>query len=261
MSKPNVLILRTAGTNCDVETEHAFRRAGADVERVHVGRVFEAPDTMRKYDILALPGGFSYGDDIAAGRLWANEFVHRLGAPLTEFVDAGKPVIGICNGFQALVRTGLLPGESGLGTQTTTLAGNDSGRYECRWTHLRVEPGPCIFTEGIAGVIEMPVAHAEGRFVAQDDVYDALETSGRVVLRYVEGDGSDASYPANPNGSRGGVAAVCNATGTVLGLMPHPERFVERTQHPSWTRKGSPEFGHGLAIFENAVRYAASRAQ
>ena len=261
MSKPNVLILRTAGTNCDVETEHAFRLAGADVDCLHVGRVFEAPDTLREYDILALPGGFSYGDDIAAGRLWANEFVHRLGSPLAEFVDAGKPVIGICNGFQALVRTGLLPGDGGLGAQTATLAGNDSGRYECRWTHLRVESGPCVFTEGMTGVIDMPVAHAEGRFVADDEVYDALEASGRVVLRYVHADGSDAAYPANPNGSRGGVAGVCNAAGTVLGLMPHPERFVERTQHPSWTRKGSPDVGHGLAIFENAVRYAASRAQ
>jgi phosphoribosylformylglycinamidine synthase I len=261
MSKPTVLILRTAGTNCDVETEHAFRLAGAEVDRVHVARMFEAPDTMSAYDILALPGGFSYGDDIAAGRLWANEFVHRLGSPLNEFVAAGKPVIGICNGFQALVRTGLLPGDGGLGTQTATLAGNDSGRYECRWTHLRVEPGPCIFTEGMTELIELPVAHAEGRFVSDDAVMDALEASGRVVLRYVEKDGADAEYPANPNGSRRGVAAVCNKRGTVLGLMPHPERFVDRTQHPCWTRKGSPETGHGLAIFENAVRYAATRAQ
>ncbi len=261
MSKPNVLILRTAGTNCDVETEHAFRLAGAEVECVHVGRVFEAPDTMRAYDILAIPGGFSYGDDIAAGRLWAAEFVHRLGGPLAEFVDAGKPVIGICNGFQALVGTGLLPGDDGLGEQTATLAGNDSGKYECRWTRLRVEPGPCIFTEGMEGVIEIPVAHAEGRFVAQDHVYHVLEAAGRVVLRYVASDGSEAEYPSNPNGSLAGVAGICNATGTVLGLMPHPERFVERTQHPSWTRKASPDFGHGLAIFENAVRYAASRAQ
>jgi phosphoribosylformylglycinamidine synthase len=260
MTAPRVLILRTAGTNCDVETAYAFKLAGATAEAVHVGRIFDAPDTMHSYDILALPGGFSYGDDIAAGKLWANEFVHRLRAPMHEFVASGKPVIGICNGFQVLVRAGLLPGDEGLGVQTATLAGNDSGVYECRWTHLRVEPGPCLFTRGIERAIEMPVAHAEGKFVASDEVYGRLELGGRVAFRYVTADGGEADYPANPNGSHGGVAGICNAEGTVLGLMPHPERFVERTQHPRWTRPGSPTVGHGLAIFENAVRYAADRA-
>lgn len=261
MTAPRTLILRTAGTNCDVETAYAFELAGATAERVHIGRVFDAPDTMQAYDILALPGGFTYGDDIAAGKLWANEFVHRLHAPMQEFVASGKPVIGICNGFQALVRAGLLPGDEGLGAQTATLAGNDSGTYECRWIHLQVEPGPCVFTRGMAGAIELPVAHAEGKFVAPDDVYDELESAGRVALRYVGRDGGAATYPANPNGSRGGVAGVCNASGTVLGLMPHPERFVERTQHPRWTRPGSPGTGHGFAIFQNAVRYAAETAR
>ena len=261
MSAPRVLILRTAGTNCDLETEYAFRLAGAAADRVHVRRVFDDPDTMRGYDILALPGGFSYGDDIAAGRLWANEFVHRLRPAMEAFVASGKPVIGICNGFQALVRSGLLPGDEGLGSQTATLAWNDSGMYECRWTHLRVEPGPCVFTRGARGIIELPVAHAEGKFAAPDDIHDGLEASGRVALRYVTADGAEATYPANPNGSRGGVAGICNASGTVLGLMPHPERFVTRTQHPRWTRPGAPGIGHGLAIFENAVRYAAERAR
>ncbi|MBT3267987.1 phosphoribosylformylglycinamidine synthase I [Candidatus Poribacteria bacterium] len=261
MSATRVLILRTAGTNCDLETEHAFSLAGAAVDRVHVRRMFEDPDAMRAYDILALPGGFSYGDDIAAGRLWANEFVHRLRPAMEEFVSCGKPVIGICNGFQALVRAGLLPGDDGLGAQTATLAWNDSGLYECRWTRLRVEPGPCVFTGGTGDVIELPVAHAEGKFAAPDDLYDGLEAAGRVALRYVTADGGEAAYPANPNGSRGGVAGVCNASGTVLGLMPHPERFVTRTQHPRWTRPGAPSVGHGLAIFENAVRYAAERTR
>ena len=184
MSAPRVLIVRTAGTNCDAETEHAFRLAGADVDRVHALRVFDKPDTLHAYDLLALPGGFSYGDDIAAGKLLANEFVHRLRPAMHDFVASGKPVLGICNGFQALGRAGLLPGDAGLGAQTATLAWNESGMFECRWTHLRVEPGPCIFTQGANDLIELPVAHAEGKFAAPDDVYEALESTGRVALRW-----------------------------------------------------------------------------
>jgi phosphoribosylformylglycinamidine synthase len=256
---PKALILRTGGVNCDVETEFAFRLAGADAERVHVNEFLRKRRSLDEFHILALPGGFSYGDDIAAGKLLANELAYLLREPLERLVVDGKLVIGICNGFQALVRTGLLPGFQPLGTQEATLASNDSGRFECRWIRLRTEESPCVWTRGVERVIELPVAHGEGKFLATDDALARIERNGQVVFRYVNANGEPDGYPANPNGSLLAIAGVCNPTGTVLGMMPHPERFVRRTQHPRWTRENLPTEGHGFALFRNAVEYARSR--
>ena len=250
--KPSVLILRTAGTNCDGETAHAFELAGATVDRVHVNRLLARPALLQEHQILAIPGGFSYGDDIAAGRILANQLTHRLRDDLHRFVAAGKPVIGICNGFQVLVKTELLPGPIGGRTgQTATLAHNASGRFVDRWVRVAPAGERCVWTRGLSPM-ELPIAHGEGRFVAADDaVRDALRSGGHVALTYADG--------TNPNGSDDDIAGVCDATGLVFGLMPHPERYVHPTQHYAWTsQRPLPAVGAGLAVFENAVRHAAA---
>lgn len=259
--KPNALVLRTAGTNCDFETAHAFELAGASAERVHLNRVLESPGLLNDFQLLAIPGGFSYGDDIAAGRIFANQIVHHLRDAFASFIDAGKPVIGICNGFQVLIKTDLLPGPlSGQQGQTCTLAHNDCGRFVDRWVKLAPEGNKCVWTQGL-DPMELPIAHGEGKFVTKDDsVRRALRDAGQVALVYVKADGSPAkgSYPDNPNGSVDDIAGICDASGLVLGLMPHPERHVSSLQHPSWTRFSSekPQEGCGLKLFRNAVEHA-----
>lgn len=250
--KPKVLILRTAGTNCDAETEVAFQLAGAETALVHIQRLISGAVDLADYQILALPGGFSYGDDIAAGILLAVEMKHKLRAVLRGFVDAGKLIIGICNGFQVLVRTGLLPGGEGSELQQqATLAMNTSSKFECRWVTLAPEAGPCVFTEGLNGSVYLPVAHAEGRFTAPAAVLSEVERRGQVVFRYAGG-----HYPNNPNGSDGDIAGLCDPSGRVFGLMPHPERYLTKWNHPRWTREsGLGDEGDGLAIFRNGVEY------
>lgn len=262
--KPKTLILRTAGTNCDAETVHAFELAGAQAERVHINRLLESPGILDTYQILALPGGFSYGDDIAAGKILANQLVHHLADALHRFVDSGRPVIGICNGFQVLVKTNLLPGPVGGRTgQTCTLAHNDGGRFIDRWVSLTARPGKCIWTPNLPPVIELPIAHGEGKFVAADEsVVRALWEDGQIALTYARPDGSLAkgAAPFNPNGSTDDIAGVCDATGLVFGLMPHPERYVDPLQHPAWTRQQQPlpRQGHGLQFFANAVQHVGA---
>lgn len=246
MLSPRALILRAPGTNCDHETAHAFERAGAIARRVHVRALAEKPALADDFQIMCIPGGFSYGDDIASGRIFALELKLRLGDTLLKFRDKGGLMLGICNGFQVLLQTGLL-----LDGQAT-LAHNASGRFVDRWAHLRVTPGKCVFLQGIDHC-ELPVAHAEGRFVARSpETLAALDAAGQLVLRY----GSDASGAStNPNGAMGDVAGVCDETGRVLGLMPHPERFIDATQHPSWNGRLDPAAaGAGLTIFANAVK-------
>lgn len=255
--QPRTLILRSAGTNCDVETAYAFELAGAETSKVHINRLLEAPNLLDDYQILALPGGFSYGDDIAAGRILANQIVHHLRDALTGFVAAGKPVIGICNGFQVLVKTDLLPGTvTGAGQQSCTLAHNVSGRFVDRWVSLTPKSNKCIWTRKLPERIELPIAHGEGRFVAGTaDVQKELWSSDQVALVYANGTATLAAGGTtshNPNGSADDIAGVCDSTGLVLGLMPHPERSVDPTQHPAWTR-ARPERGAGLQFFENAV--------
>lgn len=258
--KPKTLILRTAGTNCDGETAHAFELAGADAERVHINRVLGNPYLVDAYQIIAIPGGFSYGDDIAAGKILANQIVHHLGDALQRFVESGRPVIGICNGFQVLVKTNLLPGPvAGRPGQTSTLAHNDGGRFIDRWVHVAPRPSSCIWTAKVPSVIELPIAHGEGKFIPADEsVRRALWENGQVALTYSRPDGSPANgaNPYNPNGSVDDIAGVCDATGLVLGLMPHPERYVDPLQHPAWTRQNPlPQRGQGWHFFANAVRH------
>ncbi len=258
---PITLILRTAGTNCDQETAHAFELAGAKTEFLHINRLLEAPRLLEQFQILAFPGGFSYGDDIAAGKILANQIVHHLGDELRRFVEAGKPVIGICNGFQVLVKTDLLPGPlAGRIGQTATLTNNDCGRFVDRWIRLAPRSKRCIWTAGIAP-LELPIAHGEGKLVPADPgVREALWANDQVALVYTREDGQAANgeFPHNPNGSIDDIAGVCDATGLVFGLMPHPERFVDSTQHYCWTSLPRAVEGAGRQIFRNAVAHARS---
>jgi len=258
MAKPRVLILRAAGTNCDAETVAAFEAAGASADRVHVNRILEKPGILDEYRILTIPGGFTYGDDIAAGVVLANELTQRLGDGLYRFRDRGGLILGICNGFQVLVKTGLLPGNDG-GRRVATLSGNDSGKFEDRWIYLEVAGDHCVFTKGMGGPVYIPVAHGEGKFVASGSAVRALEKGDQVVFRYALPDGKPANgvYPFNPNGSVADIAGIDDTTGRVLGLMPHPERHYTGVQHPQWTRRGLMDEGDGLPIFRNAARYAA----
>lgn len=239
-------ILRTDGTNCDEETAYAFRLAGGLPHFIHVNQLRTGADSLMNYALIAIPGGFSYGDDVAAGAILANELISFLRDHLQAFVDAGRLVIGICNGFQVLVRTGLLPLRT-MGVPKATLTTNDSGRFECRWIQLVFAyDSPCVFTKGLVEkVIELPIAHGEGKFVVEDALLHELHTRHLAPLRY---------HKYNPNGSLDSIAGVCDPSGRIFGLMPHPERFVEKTQHPNWRRfdYGRP---HGLAIFENAVQF------
>jgi phosphoribosylformylglycinamidine synthase I len=239
---------------CDEETQFAFERAGGRAERVHVNRLREDPKLLRRYDILAIPGGFTYGDDVAAGKILAIELNSFLGDALREFRDAEKLIIGICNGFQVLLKAGLLipPDEDG---PLATLAHNANGRFEDRWTHLQASPGNCVWLRDCDRLL-LPVAHGEGNFICRKDwILKGLEQAGQIVLRFTNPAGQPAAFPDNPNGSQGDVAGICDATGRVLGLMPHPERHVLPTQHPRWTRDGLDNEGDGLKLFRNAVEY------
>lgn len=257
--KPSVIVLRTAGTNCDYETAYAFEISGADVELVHVNELKRGEKHLLNYQILVLPGGFTYGDDVSAGKILANELKFRLGDDLQKFVEDGKLVLGICNGFQVLVKAGYLPNLSGQREQEVTLSYNDSDRFEDRWVYMKeVSRGKCIFTQEVDDIIYLPVAHAEGKFVPRDDnVLDELWRNSQIVFQYVNEKGDPCGYPGNPNGSIDGVAGICDSTGRIFGLMPHPERYSQPTQHPRWTREGLRE-PHGLSIFRNAVRFAAT---
>ncbi|MCG8349746.1 MAG: phosphoribosylformylglycinamidine synthase I [Chloroflexales bacterium] len=260
------LILRAPGINRDADAAAACELAGAVAERVHVNRLAEGSLQLRDYGLLVVPGGFSYGDHLGAGKLLAVDLIHRLGDQLAAFVADGRPVLGICNGFQVLVKAGVLPGTSphasdsdACHTPSVTLTDNASERFECRWVRLAADPASrCIFTRGIEQPIETPVAHGEGRLVVRDAAtLEQLRAAGQIALRYVDAN-STASYPANPNGSMDDIAGLCNAQGNVLGLMPHPENAILPQQHPRWTREPWRHTGDGLAIFRNAVCYAAN---
>jgi len=263
MPKPNVCILRTAGTNCDQETGFAFLKAGAHVEYVHINRLIAKEKSLNEYQILALPGGFSYGDDLAAGKILANELRYKLSDDIRKFIAGGKLVIGICNGFQILVKSGFLPGNEDL-KQETTLTINDSAKFEDRWVYLRTanhqpRATKCIWVKDLAEIIYLPVAHGEGKFIADCNAgLERLRQNGQIVFQYCDERGSLAGYPYNPNGSQNSIAGICDLTGRILGLMPHPERHMEYWQHPRWTsliRKGDKE-GDGFLIFKNGVEYA-----
>lgn len=256
MAAPRVLILRSPGANCDRETQFAFEMAGALPERVHIHRLREDPHLLDRFQILVVPGGFSYGDDVAAGKILANQLAHFLGDSLRKFRNQEKLILGICNGFQALLKAGLIIPNDDEGP-VATLAHNSLGKFEDRWIYLQATAGKCPFLQGIDR-LHLPIAHGEGRLVCRHDwQMQGLEQSGQVVLRYVDAQGKPGDYPINPNGSTGAVAGLCDATGRVLGLMPHPERHVVPTQHPRWSRDGLAAEGDGLQLFRNAVRFFA----
>lgn len=254
--KPRVCILHTDGTHGDRETVYAFEKCGAAPELVHMNQLLTRKAGLADFQILVLPGGAAYGDGVHAGRVWALELRTRLKEELLAFVAAHKLVLGIGNGFQVLVQAGLLP-DTGSDTARVALTPNDSGRFECRWVRVRVENTPCIFTAGLEGrILDYQVAHGTGRFYAPDPVLADLEQKGQVVLRYADEAGRPtAVYPHNPNGSVGAVAGLCDPSGRVFGLMPHPERYVEVTRHPQWRRRTDPPEPHGLPVFRNAVYY------
>ena len=257
MKAPKVLILRTAGTNCDWETASAFGLAGGIPVTAHVNELKAGKVRLMDYAILVLPGGFSYGDDISAGRILANEIKGHL-RELRGFIRSGRPVVGICNGFQVLVKAGLLP-HTQSGEQVASFSTNDSSRFEARWVRLRINlQSQSLFVKGLPEMIELPVAHGEGKFVVKSPkVLETLKKTRSILMQYVNEEGKFAGYPYNPNGSLFNIAAITNPEGNCLGLMPHPERFVTRFHHPNWTRQTFCKEGVGLEMFRNAVKHVS----
>ena len=257
-SKPKAIILRTAGTNCDVETAFAFETVGAKSDMVHINRLATKKTKLSDYDILAIPGGFSYGDDVASGKILANEIRYKLKSELKQFIKSGKIIIGICNGFQVLVKAGLLPNlENDFESIDVSLSLNDSAKFEDRWVCLKkTESTKCIWTKDLQEVINLPVAHAEGKFIPGNaSILKKLKNNNQIVLQYCNKRGERDSYPWNPNGSIDDIAGICDASGRVFGLMPHPERHIQHTQHPYWTRLAKRGEGDGLKIFRNGVEF------
>lgn len=266
MTTPNVLILRAPGTNCDQETAFAFEQAGAQAAVLHVGRLLENASLLDNFQILCIPGGFSFGDDVAAGRILAGVLQRHLADAMRRFRDEGKLILGICNGLQVLIKSGMLLADDERGP-LATLTWNDSGRFDDRWVRLTVQGDGGPFLSGISEMY-LPIAHAEGKFVARDEAtLENLRAAGHLVLRYAPLDESaradfnpDTNIlppPDNPNGSMAAVAGCRDATGRVLGLMPHPERHIDPMHHPRWTRGEASEQGDGLAMFQGAVNYFA----
>jgi phosphoribosylformylglycinamidine synthase len=262
MPKPKVCVLRSAGTNCDKETAFAFIKAGADAEFVHINQLVGGSDSLENYQILALPGGFSYGDDIAAGKILANELKTKLFEDLKKFTGKGKLIIGICNGFQVMVKAGLLPGNAEM-KQEASLIINDSGKFEARWVYLKgqrskVKGQKCVWVRDLPEIIYLPVAHGEGKFVTQDRAaLERLKDNGQIVFQYCDQAGRLTGYPDNPNGSTENIAGICDDTGRVFGLMPHPERHTYRQQHPRWSADKALKGSDGATIFSNGVDYVA----
>lgn len=270
MVSPRICVLRAPGTNCDIETAYAFESCGGIAERVHLFRLLEQPALLSQFQVLCVPGGFSYGDDLGAGVVLGTQLRARLFDAVSQFLATETLVLGICNGFQALLKAGILPdGAAGWATQTrakapATLTWNENGKYTARWVHLKVGQTSNVFLRGLDS-LELPMAHAEGRIVPREPSQpDDWQTNGQVALRYQawpDLDGKphplNARWPANPNGSVAGIAGLSDATGRVLGLMPHPERFLFATQHPYWTKLRLKGDGAGRKVFENAVSYFA----
>ena len=273
---PKALILHATGTNRDHEAAQAFELAGAQPEIVHLNQLRRGERRWADYQLLALAGGFSYADALGAGRLLALDLTAYFADEVQRFVESGRPVIGICNGFQALVKAGILPGETGQlklhpqeheaalrrlkpehETRLATLGFNDSGHFECRWTLLRPVSQACLWTRQLEALVYCPIAHGEGKFtLAEEALLATLSAQAQIALTYCLPDGAPANgqYPDNPNGSTADIAGLCNPAGNVLGLMPHPEDHLFDYQHPRWARG---EVGQkGLPLFVNGVRYA-----
>ncbi|MCM8784806.1 MAG: phosphoribosylformylglycinamidine synthase I [Candidatus Omnitrophica bacterium] len=252
--KPKVLILRVAGTNCDFETEWAFALAGAFAEKVHINQIIRREKKVSDYQILVIPGGFSYGDDIAAGKVLANQIKLKLWEEIEKFISQKKVIVGICNGFQVLAKSGILPFNS---KQLITLEWNDSGRFEDRWVYLKVEENVSPFFKGLPEIIRMPVAHAEGKFLPQNNkVLNEIERNKQIVLRYCDKEGNLTGYPYNPNGSIRNIAGICSKDGLIIGMMPHPERAILKYHYPDFLKnEEKEEFTPSFKIFKNMVKY------
>lgn len=261
MKKPKVCVLRTAGTNCDKETAFAFTKVGAQAHLIHVNLLINQKENLKNYQILAIPGGFSYGDDLGAGKILANELRYKLISQIKEFIFAGKLIIGICNGFQILVKSGLLPGNDDQ-DQEASLIINDSAKFEDRWVYLTHKTGrseKCAWTKDLPEVIYLPVAHGEGKFICKSKAaLEKLKKNDQVVFQYCDESGRFAGYPVNPNGAQDNIAGICDDTGRILGLMPHPERHISFRQHPRKEKTAGNKDGAGFLIFRNGVEYAKS---
>lgn len=235
--KPKVCILRTDGTNCDEELFYAFTKYGAQPEYVQVNNLRDKSKKLKDFQILAFPGGFAYGDDIASGKILAVELISFFKNEISEFIAKDNFVLGVCNGFQTLIRTGLLPFGT-LGKIDATLTTNDSGHFECRWAKIAVVKSKCEFLNPYIGKIaDIAVNHGEGKLFAPKEIISKIENNDQVVFKYVDDQGKPTmSYPQNPSGTINAIAGICDQSGRILGLMPHPEKFVETTQHPNWRR-------------------------
>lgn len=273
MTDVKALVLTGYGLNCDSETNFSLRLAGAQSHRIHINDLIRAEKTglktaLKDYHILVFGGGFSWADDHGAGVLMASKLKHHLGKDMERFIEEGKLILGICNGFQCLVNLGLLPGfEYDYRERRVALTYNDSGNFIDTWVGLKINPeSPCVFTKGLS-LLELPVRHGEGKFYAANEDIDRLFKNNQVVMQYADGkgDAAEGEWPLNPNGSRWDIAGICDPTGRIFGLMPHPEAFNHYTNYPDWTRKkeslrrqgkaiASVE-GEGIKVFRNAVNY------
>jgi phosphoribosylformylglycinamidine synthase len=269
MKHVRALVLTGFGLNCDWETAYALEAAGARAERVHLNSLIQKEKRLQDYQIFVVGGGFSWADEHGAGVILALRLKNQLGEELLRFVKGGGLVLGICNGFQVLVNLGLLPGfQSGKFKREVALIANDCGNFRDQWVHLAINPSsPCVFTAGLK-TMELPIRHGEGKFYTESEVYEKLEKNGQIPIRYASSDGHPAKgvFPQNPNGSLGDAAGICDPTGRIFGLMPHPEAFNHSTNHPDWTyrreqnRQANMIFsrkGEGIRIFQNAVKYFA----
>jgi len=269
MSKEvKAIVITGYGTNCETEMAHACKLGGAEqVDIVHMSQLIHNEYSLDDYHFLNLPGGFLDGDDLGAGQAGAHRFKHveikgtgeKLFDQLQRFIRAGKLVLGVCNGFQLMVKAGLLPGLDGkYDERLVSLTHNDSGRFEDRWVALQVDQDcPCVFTKGIEKLY-YPIRHGEGKFVAiNDSLLERIKQEKLVAVRYADPETNlpTMEYPKNPNGSPDGIAGICDPTGRLFGLMPHPEAFLHRTNHPRWTREELPEEGQGVVLFRNAVNF------
>ncbi|MCF7869503.1 MAG: phosphoribosylformylglycinamidine synthase I [Candidatus Omnitrophica bacterium] len=255
MAKPNVLIFRTAGTNCDKETEFAFKAAGAKTELDHINIIKKKKD-FSSYQIICIPGGFSYGDDLGAGKIFSLEIILWLKDKMKNFIYKGGLILGVCNGFQVLVRSGILPNLNF--NQSLSLIENDSGRFEDRWVQLKIDSGSnClarkIWFKQLPELIYLPVAHAEGKLFCKQNILNKIKNNNQIALRYSSSKGNEVNYPDNPNGSLDNIAGILDQTGRVLGLMPHPERFIFQHQYPYWQKEKKDPYG--FSLFKNSVDY------
>lgn len=268
MSTPKTLVITGYGINCEEETAYVFEQAGATADIVHVNDLIDGHKKMKDYQILAIPGGFAYGDDTGAGNALSNRIKNNIDEQVLAFAQEDKLAIGICNGFQMIANLGLVPATNDqYGKREVALMWNSTARYECRWVHLKTESKKCIWTRNI-DQLYIPVSNGEGNFYAEPEMLKHLKENDQIVLRYTKPNGSPANneFPHNPSGALEDIAGITDPSGRILGLMPHPERFHTFTNHPEWTRiketlkregKPLPKEGEGMKLFKNAVEYFA----